>query len=153
MNAGATVQPTSVQSPRERAACQAPYGYCWDENRTKLLTNANWETRSFIVKKFIKGSTLKGITKELEKQGVPSPKGRDFWSEPTISLIIRDTVNYGEYRALRRESVEPASRRGNTYGKSSSKYLPGILLANIVVERPIISQSDNDWILAKLAQN
>ncbi|MBI4283437.1 MAG: recombinase family protein [Chloroflexi bacterium] len=153
-------QQGSRDALRERATvkglpttCQAPYGYCWDENRTRLLTSANWETRSFIVKKFLKGSTLKGIAKELEKQGVPSPRGRDFWSEPTISLILRDTVNYGEYRALRRESVEPATRRGNTYGKSSSKYLPGIPLANIVVERPVINQAEYDLIVERLAQN
>ncbi|QYY58441.1 recombinase family protein [Dehalococcoides mccartyi] len=153
-------QQGSRDALRERATvkrlpttCQAPYGYKWDDSRTKLLANANWETRSFIVKKFIKGSTLKGITRELEKQGIPSPKGRDFWSEPTISLILRDTVNYGEYRALRRESVEPASRRGNTYGKSSSKYLPGLPLTNIVVEKPVINQAEYDLVIEKLARN
>jgi hypothetical protein len=153
-------QQGSRDALRERATvkglpttCQAPYGYTWNEERNRLQTTANWETRSLIINRFLKGSTLKGISRELQKRCVLSPKGRDFWSEPTISLILKDTVNYGEYRALRRESIEPASRRGNTYGKSSSKCLPGLALGNIVVERPIISKSDYDWILAKLAQN
>jgi len=153
-------QQGSRDALRERATvkglpttCQSPYGYNWDEKRTKLIININWENRFFIVNKFLKGSTLKGIAKELEKRGIPSPKGRDFWPEPTISLILRDTVNYGEYRALRRESIEPSSRRGNTYGKSSSKYLPGLLLSNIVVEKPVISQAEYELILDKLARN
>lgn len=62
-------------------------------------------------------------------------------------------MNYGEYRALWRESIEPKVRRGNTYGGSSSKHLPGIPLDNIVVERPIITKAQHDWITDRLEQN
>jgi len=145
---------------RERATvkglpttCQAPYGYDWDEVCTRLMANANWEIRALIINWFLAGSTLKGIAKELKKRAIPSPKGREYWPEPTISLILKDTVNFGEYRALRRENVEPACRRGNTYGKSSSKHLPGILLPNITVEKPIIDKVQHDWTLGRLEQN
>ena len=133
--------------------CQPPYGYNWDENHSRFVANANWANRSLIINLFLRGATLKSIIKELSKRGIPSPKGREYWVEPTISLILKDTVNFGEYRALRRESVEPAQRRGNTYGKTSSKYLPGIPLPNIVVEKPIISKAQHDWILERLEQN
>jgi len=153
-------QQGSRDALRERATvkglpttCQAPYGYDWDESRTHLVANSNWETRSLIINEFLKGNTLKGIARELQRRGILSPKGRDYWPEPTISLILKDTVNYGEYRALRRESIEPINRRGNTYGKSSSKYLPGIPLPNIVVERPVITQFQHEWILERLAHN
>jgi len=153
-------QQGSRDALRERATvkglpttCQAPYGYDWDESRNRLVANANRETRAFIIKRFIDGTTLKGIVKELGKRGIPSPKGRDYWPEPTLSLILKDTVNFGEYRALRRESVEPVCRRANTYGKSSSKHLPGMPLPNIVVERPIITKAQHDWILGRLEQN
>ncbi len=153
-------QQGSRDALRERATikglpttCQAPYGYRWDESRTRLVSNANWDTRALIISQFLTGSTLKGIGKELKKRGIPSPKGRAYWPEPTISLILKDTANFGEYRALRRESVEPACRRGNTYGKSSSKHLPGILLPNIAVEKPIITKAQHDWIQARLEQN
>jgi hypothetical protein len=153
-------QQGSRDALRERATvkglpttCQASYGYDWDESRTRLIANANWETRAFIVNKFLAGATLKGVVRELRKRGVPSPKGREYWPEPTISLILKDTVNFGEYRALRRESVEPQQRRANTYGKTSSKNLPGIPLPNIVVEKPIITKAQHDWIQARLQQN
>jgi len=133
--------------------CQAPYGYDWDKSRTRLIANANWENRALIVNLFLKRATLKGIAKELHRRGIPSPKGRDWWVEPTISLILKDTVNFGEYRALRRESVEPKQRRGNTYGKTSSKHLAGIPLPNIVIENPIITKAQHDWILGRLEQN
>jgi hypothetical protein len=153
-------QQGSKDALRERATvkglpttCQAPYGYTFDESRTRLAPNANWDTRALIVNLFLKRATLKGIVKELGKRGIPSPKGRDYWPEPTLSLILKDTVNFGEYRALRRESVEPAYRRGNTYGKSSSKHLPGMPLPSIVVDRPIITKAQHDWILGRLEQN
>jgi hypothetical protein len=145
---------------RERATvkglpttCQAAYGYQWNENRTRLVTNANYDNRALILTLFLQAATLKGIVKELHKRGIPSPRGREWWPEPTIWLILGDTVNYGEYRALRRESIEPKLRRGNTYGKSSSKHLPGILLSSIVVERPLITKAQHDWILNRLDQN
>ena len=133
--------------------CQAPYGYHWDENRTHLMTNVNWENRDLIISLFLEGKSLKGIVKELQKRGIPSPKGREWWPEPTISLILKDTVNYGEYRALRREAVEPQQRRSKTYGKSSSKHHSGIHLTNIVVEKPIITKEQHDWILKRLELN
>ena len=153
-------QQGSKDALRERATikglpttCQAPYGYDWDESHTRLIANNNWENRALIISLFLKGATLKGTLKELHQRGIPSPKGRSWWVEPTISLILKDTVDFGEYRALRRESVEPQQRRGNTYGKSSSKHLPGIPLPNIVTEKPIITKAQHDWILDRLEQN
>ncbi len=70
------------------------------------LDNANWENKALIMNLFLERLTLKGIIKELHKHGVPSRKGREWWSEPGISLILKDTVDCGEYRVLRRESVE-----------------------------------------------
>ena len=153
-------QQGSRDALRERATvkglpttCQNPYGYSFDETRTRLIANANWENRALIVTLFLEGGTLKGIVKELHKRGIQSPKAREWWPEPTISLILKDTVNYGEYRALRRESIEPQQRRGVTYGKSSSKHLLGIPLTNIVVEKPIITKEQHDWILKRLELN
>lgn len=93
------------------------------------------------------------MVKELRKRGILSPKGREYWPEPTIFLILTGSVNYGVYRALRRQSVEPASRRGNTYGKSSTRRMQGIPLPNIVVEKPIITEAQHEWIQDRLAQN
>jgi DNA invertase Pin-like site-specific DNA recombinase len=138
--------------------CQPPYGYQWDESRRRLLTTTSWENRALIVMGFVEGATIKGIQRELHERVICSPKGGEWWPEPTIWLIIADTVNYGEYRALRRESIEPKVRRGTvdgrpTYGKTSSRKLPGFPLPNIEVEKPIITKAQYDWILHRLEQN
>lgn len=133
--------------------CQAPYGYQWDESRRRLLATASWENRALIVTRFLEGATIKGIQRELHERVIPSPKGREWWPEPTIWLILADTVNCGEYRALRRENVEPKVRRGRTYGKTLSRKLPGIPLPNIVVERPIITKAQHEWVIQRLEQN
>jgi hypothetical protein len=153
-------QQGSRDALRERATVKGlstnnhpPFGYEFDETKTRLKANSNWEMRSLIINEYLKGNTLKGVVKELQKRGILSPKGREYWPEPTIYLILKDSVNYGEYRALRRESIEPISRRGNTYGKSSSRHQPGIPLPNIVVEKPIITESQHEWIQERLVQN
>ncbi len=145
---------------RERATvrglpvtCQSPYGYIWDKSRTRLIATDKWSIREKIIRLFLQGATLKGIVKELQRAAILSPKGRDYWPEPTISLILKDTINYGEYRALRREAVQPKTRRGNTYGKSSSTTSEGILLSNITVEKNIISKVEHDFILQRLERN
>ena len=153
-------QQGSRDALRERATVKGlstnnhpPYGYDFDESGTRLIPNANWETRALIIHEYLKGSTLKGVAKELQKRGILSPKGREYWPEPTIFLILTDSVNCGVYRALRRQSVEPTNRRGNTYGKSSTRRQPGIPLPNIVVEKPIITEAQHEWIQDRLAQN
>jgi len=153
-------QQGSKDALRERATvkglpttCQAPYGYDWDESRNGFAANSNWENRSLIINLFLAGATLKGIVKELHKRGIPSPKGKEWWVEPTLSLILKDTVNFGEYRALRRESIEPQQRRGNTYGKTSSRHLSGVPLHNIMVERPVITKAQYDWIMDRLEKS
>ena len=41
----------------------------------------------------------------------------------------------------------------STYGNSSSRKLEGIPLTNIVVENPIITREEHEWIIARMAQN
>lgn len=133
--------------------CQAPLGYGWDNSRSRLLANAHWETASLIWQLALAGTRLKGIRRELHRRGIPSPRGREWWSESTIRGVVKDTVYYGEYRALKRENCEPKQRRGNTYGKTSSKRLPGIPLPNIVVESPIVTKQQFEWVQVRLEEN
>jgi len=127
--------------------CQAPYGYKWNESRTRLLSNLNWPNRKLILSMFLTGDTIHGIKRELERQAIPSPRGLNHWPEPTIWGILVDSVNFGEYRALHRENTEPKERRGKlngnpTYGKTSSRKVPGIVLPNIEIDSPIITREE-----------
>ncbi|MFC1957052.1 recombinase family protein [Chloroflexota bacterium] len=138
--------------------CQVPYGYRWNESRTRLLSNLNWPNRKLILSMFLEGDTIKGIKRELERQAIPSPRGLNHWPEPTIWGILVDSVNFGEYRALRRENTEPKERRGKlngnpTYGKTSSRKVSGIVLPNIEIENPVITREEYEWIMKRLAKN
>ncbi|MFC1957085.1 recombinase family protein [Chloroflexota bacterium] len=138
--------------------CQVPYGYRWDESRTRLLPTINWPNRKLILSMFLGGDTIKGIKRELERRAIPSPRGLNHWPEPTIWGILVDSVNFGEYRALRRENTEPKERRGKlngnpTYGKTSSRKVPGIVLPNIEIDSPVITREDHEWIIKRLAKN
>jgi hypothetical protein len=137
---------------------QAPYGYRWDKTQTRLIPTASWENRRLMVRMFLEGETIHGIRRELHRRSIPSPRGLEWWPDPTIWLILVDTVNHGEYRALRREAVEPKLRLSKrngapSYGKTSSRKHEGIPLNNIVVENPIITKEEHDLIMARMAHN
>lgn len=82
--------------------CQPPYGYHWSDTRTELLPIPQWENRRTIVRLYLEGGTIHGIKRELHERTIPSPKGLGWWPQPTIWGILVDSVNCGEYTALRR---------------------------------------------------
>ena len=97
-------QQGSRDALRERATVKGlstnnhpPFGYEFDETKTRLMANSNWGTRSLIIHEYLRGKTIKGVIKELQKRGILSPKGREYWPEPTIYLILKNSVNYGVY--------------------------------------------------------
>jgi hypothetical protein len=135
-----------------------PYGYRFDDTRTRLIPNENWENRKLMLDLYLKGETIHGIRRILHERAIPSPKGIEWWPDPTIWLILVDTVNFGEYRALKRENIEPKERRGKsngmpTYGNTSSRKLEGVPLPSIVVENPIIKKEDHELIMERMARN
>lgn len=153
-------QQGSKDALRERATikglpttCQNPYGYTFDSTRTRLLPTMDWDNLNLIWQLGLSGAKIKGMQRELHSRGIPSPKDREWWPEPTIYGILTNPLYYGEYRALRREAIEPKERRGNTYGKTSSKHLPGKLLSNIIVERPPVTKAQFEWMQERLEQN
>ncbi|MFP3975713.1 MAG: recombinase family protein [Chloroflexota bacterium] len=140
------------------ATCQPPYGYRWSDTRRELLPTPQWENRCTIVRLYLEGGTVYRIKRELHERTIPSPKGREWWPEPTIWGILVDSVNCGEYTALRRQSIEPQTRRGKrngqrTYGKTSSKRVQGMPLTNIEVKSPVCTRDEQAWINRRLGQN
>lgn len=149
------------------STCQRPYGYDWNDARTELLPTAQWEHRRLIIRLYLEGTrvngkketaTIHGIKRELHDRGIPSPKGLEWWPDPTIWGILADHVNCGDYSALKRESVEPQTRRGRrngepTYGKTSSRRVQGIHLPNIKIHNPVCTRDEQAVIDHRLEQN
>ena len=91
-----------------------PYGYTWNENRTKLIPTVEWSNVEFICKAALAGATLGSLCLKLHKQGIRSSTGLEWWSRSAINTVLTNPVYGGRYYAQRWQAVEPKKRKGNT---------------------------------------
>lgn len=128
------------------------FGYEWVEDR-KLKPNEDWLALKLIFDMALDGNTYDPIIKELKKRGILSPGGLDAWVKATISSILHNPVYAGRYYALKKEAVQPVTRKGVTYGNSSCRKLPleqAEYLPEIEVVNPPITWEQRSQILHQL---
>lgn len=101
-----------------------PYGYRWEQDPLRLMPDENGDIARFICREGLRGTATRAIVRELKRRGVPSPTGKEEWCIQTVWGIFRNPLYGGRFHALRREATEPAQRMGNTYGKSSERWVP-----------------------------
>ena len=99
-----------------------PYGYIWQNNR--LVPNGEYQNARLIWEMALRGSTTKGIGKELARMGIPSSRGKALWQSSSVRAILTNPAYAGRVAALRYEAREPAKRRKGTYGKTSARQKP-----------------------------
>lgn len=90
-----------------RPGCKAPYGYHFNEDRTRLEidpTTAPHVTEWF--QQIADGGSLRGITLDLMTRGIPTPTGRTAWYVSTVSAILRNPLYCGEAKAYRTQLVK-----------------------------------------------
>ena len=139
----------------------APYGYDFpltDDGRdySRLTPNMNWPIAQFIWQRALDGVPMRQIIRELHGRGVPTPRGKDLWAVTVIHGILHNPVYAGRYHALRRRSVAPKQRKGETYGNSSQVWKPledWTYLPNVTVEQPVVSWAEYLEIQARLQAN
>lgn len=95
-----------------------PYGYTWNGNvfepdpRSSPVAQRIWSLA-------LEGRSIRSIARSLAADGISSPRGKHYWATSTIAGILSNPTYAGDYVALRTRSIEPKTRRGNTYGKTS----------------------------------
>ena len=139
-----------------------PYGYDFPladdgaRDYTHLVPNRNWNGAKFIWQKALEGISMRQTIRELYKQGVSSPQGKEVWAVPVIAGILHNPAYAGKYHALRRTSVAPRQRRGDTYGNSSQVYKSPdewVHLPAVKIEEPIVTWQEYLDTQARLAAN
>jgi hypothetical protein len=104
----------------------------------------------------LRGTPTRAIVRELKSQDIPSPTGKDDWCIQTIWGIFRNPLYGGRFHALRREAAEPTRRMGNTYGKSSERWIPSEnweYLPEVEVVNPPLSWDEWLGLQRRLEQN
>lgn len=130
------------------------YGYRWDKTNNKLIPNDDWPNVKLIFDMLLDGASYWPIMKELQKRVIPSPSGMADWNKTALSAIVHNPAYAGRYFALKKVSVEPRKRKGNTYGNSSVKMLPldqAHYMPEIEIVNPPITWEQRGRILEQLA--
>ena len=130
------------------------YGYRWNGRQFELdsltfgIARKIWEMA-------IDGVSTRRISANLAETGVPSPRGRQLWSQTTIAKMLTNPIYSGIYVALRTKAVEPGYRIGHTYGKTGRRRTDPADQVTIegLVSEPIVSVEEFDLVQRRLARN
>jgi len=115
------------------------YGYKWHDG--KYAPTADHPHAVAIWQMIQKGMPIKRMAKELEQQGIRSPRGNPSWAASSIRAILQNPVYAGRIAVLKYEKTEPKHRTGNTYGKTSHRalHMKDWHFIDIVVDSSIVS--------------
>ncbi len=142
---------------------QPPYGYRVDPLRPRDPAGVRMEpAEAAVVAELFQRyhqdhQSLVGLTKDLMRQQIPTPRGKRRWNQATVRGILRNpvytgTVFIGRYRVARARHRQSALRPGgHDHGGHPAT---GPHEWEAVAQVPaIITQDQFDLVQAKLAQN
>lgn len=82
------------------------YGYDHDEDGRLIINEVEAENARKIFRWYLDGKSILGIMKELEKQGIKSPTGKDKWPKRTIDVLLSNEKYTGNVRLFDSEKRE-----------------------------------------------
>jgi site-specific DNA recombinase len=101
--------------------------------------------------------TLLGVAKSLHTEGIPSPRGQDYWQKSTIEGILTNPVYLGQVVAGRLRTRIPRQRQSPLLPvgryKKATVVVPQSEWLRVATIPALISQEQFDQAQAKLAQN
>ena len=77
------------------------YGYKHDEEGKLIIDEETAENVKMIFDLYLKGESVLGIIKELEKRKIPSPTGKEKWCKRTIDVMLSNEKYTGDVRLLK----------------------------------------------------
>ncbi len=129
----------------------APLGYSWDrrdkndKHPKRLIPDGRHEIAQLIWDLALQGKTQRAIAWELTKRGFVTSTGKSVWNRTTVQKVLGNPAYAGRYYALRREATIPQNRRGDTYGKSSTRVKPSeewVWVKGVLVAEPVVTWED-----------
>ena len=77
------------------------YGYKHDEDGKLIIDEETAENVKMIFDLYLRGQSVLGIIKELEKRKIPSPTGKEKWCKRTIDVMLSNEKYTGDVRLLK----------------------------------------------------
>ncbi len=76
------------------------YGYDHDNEGKLAINEEEAKTVKLVFHLYLKGMSVLGIVKELERLGIPSPTGKSKWCKRTIDVMLSNEKYSGDVRIL-----------------------------------------------------
>lgn len=86
---------------QKTSSVRIPYGYFINSNGCAAIEQEKTNTIRMIYQRYLSGMSLSGIADFLFEGGIPSPKGRERWTQPIKQAALQSKV-YRLYRQFRR---------------------------------------------------
>lgn len=77
------------------------YGYKHNEDGKLIIDEETAENVQIIFDLYLRGQSVLGIIKELEKRKIPSPTGKEKWCKRTIDVMLSNEKYTGDVRLLK----------------------------------------------------
>ena len=77
------------------------YGYKHNEDGKLIIDEETAENVKIIFDLYLRGQSVLGIIKELEKRKIPSPTGKEKWCKRTIDVMLSNEKYTGDVRLLK----------------------------------------------------
>lgn len=77
------------------------YGYKHDEDGKLIIDEETAENVKIIFDLYLRGQSVLGIIKELEKRKIQSPTGKEKWCKRTIDVMLSNEKYTGDVRLLK----------------------------------------------------
>jgi DNA invertase Pin-like site-specific DNA recombinase len=77
------------------------YGYKHNEDGKLIIDEETAENVIIIFDLYLRGQSVLGIIKELEKRKIPSPTGKEKWCKRTIDVMLSNEKYTGDVRLLK----------------------------------------------------
>lgn len=142
---------------------RAPYGYRLSPDRPRDPSGVRVdEAEAAVVREIFawyeqEHTSLQGLAKHLQDQGIPTPSGKTIWSLCTLRAILRQPAYLGQVYAarytyrpsrIRRSATHPMGRPHDSIVERAPE--EWILVANVPA---LVTQQQFDRVQAKLAHN
>lgn len=116
-----------------------PYGFSLTDNGTVAIDKEKANTVRLIYRQYLSGVSLGGIADLLFEQNIPSPMGKERWTQAVISAILSNkryvgtVVTFDEYFVAqgekgRRSNIDEDTKQRKVTRYSSQSVLSGLLV-------------------------
>ncbi len=122
-----------------RCAMSIPYGYCITLNGQVAIDQEKATIVRLIYRQYLSGMSLGEIADLLFQQGIPSPKGKETWTQSTLSRLLSDQryighiVSFDEFFLVQGEKARRSNIDEYTNQRKATRYSSQSVLSGLLV--------------------